>query len=151
MASPTIRSALTERGVSVQSAFAIAEFDCADDAANPTIVMIPASLNKNGLVIFDVWAINTETFGGTEDQGIITVSDESNNSLATLTVTNTATPKDDIEQGDLADYRDVTAGTASGGRFVAAGEFVDAVVTQQTTGTATGKTLLIVEYLAIPS
>jgi hypothetical protein len=137
--------------VSVQSAFAIAEFDCADDAANPTIVMIPASLNKNGLVIFDVWAINTETFGGTEDQGIITVSDESNNSLATLTVTNTNTPKDDMEQGSLTDYRDVSAGTASGARFVAAGEFVDAVVTQQTTGTASGKTLLIVEYLAIPS
>jgi len=141
---------LAVRGVSIRSAFAIAEFDCSDAVAAPTIEMIPAALNKNGLVILDVWAINTETYGGTEDQGIITVSDESDNSLATLTVTNTATAKDDIEQGDLADYRDVAAGTAIGARIVAAGEYVDAAVTQQTTGTSTGKSLLVIEYLAIP-
>ncbi|GAG79309.1 unnamed protein product, partial [marine sediment metagenome] len=64
MASPTIQSALTERGLNLSSQMAIAEFDCSDAAANPTIEMIPAALNKNGLVILFVWGIVTETFAG---------------------------------------------------------------------------------------
>lgn len=150
MASPTVQSALQSRGVSVKAAYAVAEFDCADDAANPTIVMIPADLNKNGLVILYVWAINTEVYAGTEDQGIITLSDESNNSLATVTVTDAGSPADDFEEGSLDDHIEASGGDAFGARMVAAGEYVDAVVTQQTTGTATGRSLLIVEYLAIP-
>jgi len=129
---------------------AVAEFDCADGAANPTIVMIPAALNKNGLVILHIWAINTEVYAGTEDQGIITVSDESDNSLGTMTVSDSGAVKDDFEAGSLDDHTDLAAAADLGARMVAAGEYVDAVVTQQTTGASTGKSLLIIEYLAIP-
>lgn len=150
--SATVQSALTTRGLNLSPRMAIAEFDCSDAAANPTIEMIPADLNKNGLMILFVWGIVTETFAGTsEDAGVVTVSDESNNSLATLTTHATAVTADDYEEGSVTDYRDVASSAALGTRLVAAGEFVDAIVTQQTAGGVTaGKVLVIVEYVAIP-
>ena len=145
----TVNAPLTTQGVVVESKLAMAEFDCADDSSNPTIVLIPASLNKNGLIIKRIWALVTEVFAGTEDQGIVTVSDESDNSLGTLTASDASGDAvDAIIQGSGNSTEDAT-GTAL--TTVAAGEYVDAVVTQQTTGACTGKMLVCVEYIAVPS
>jgi len=146
----TVNAPLTTSGMIVESSMACAEFDCAD-TATPTIVLIPAELNKNGLIIKRIWALVTEVMAGSsEDQGVVTVSDESDNSLGTLTPSDAAADAlNDLVQGSSNSTDDAT-GTLL--RQVAAGEFVDAVVTTNTSGgTAAGKLLVCVEYFPVPS
>ena len=67
------------------------EFDVETTIDSDSHVLIPAEMNPHGLVITGIYAIVTEAMvGSSEDQGIITVSDESDNSLATLTATDGA-------------------------------------------------------------
>lgn len=122
------------------------EFDVADGDTD-SHVLIPAEMNPHGLVITSIFGIVTEAMvGSSEDQAVITVSDESDNSLATLTPSDAAA--DDI--GDLVEgwfLHEQATGTA--GVTVAAGEYVDAAVTTQTSGgTPAGK--IKVYITAIP-
>lgn len=140
----------TGAGMIVQSQMACAELDCTD-TDTPTVVLIPEELNANGLIIKRIFAFVTEAFGGdTEDQGIVTVSDESNNSLATLTPSDGgADAVNDLVQGS-SNSTDNATGTALA--QVAAGEYVDCVVTQNSSGaSAAGKMLVCVEFFPIPS
>ena len=121
------------------------EFDCQTGVDTAAHVLIPAEQNPHGLLITDIYAVVTEVFAGTEDQGIVTVSDESDNALATLTATDSgADAVDDIIVG----YALGAASTGDAGLVVAAGEYVDAAVTQVTTGSAAGKMKVYVR--AIP-
>lgn len=148
----TVNPPLTTQGMIVTPQCAMAEFDCADDITAPTIVLIPANLNKNGLLIVAVNAVVMETFaGGSEDQGIVTISDESDNAIATVTAANAGIVADDWQTGSIADIWDLSEDAALGDRLVTAGEYVDAIVTQQTSSTPTGKMLVMVWYLPIPS
>jgi len=112
------------------------EFDCQADADSDAHVLIPAEMNPNGLLILGVYAIVTEVFAGTEDQGIVTVSDESDNAIATLTPSDSGA---DAAGDIIVGYSAPAASTGAAAKVVAAGEYVDAVVTQETTGSAAGK------------
>ena len=69
--------------------------------------------------------------GSSEDQGIITVYDESNNALYTLTPSDAAADAiNDIVVGYMAQ----AASTGDAMKTVAAGEFIDCKVTQATSG-----------------
>lgn len=144
----TVQSELGSWGFNSSIRVAVAEFDCG--AAAKTVVLIPASQNKNGLIIRRLWGIVTEVMAGSsEDQGVVTVSDESNNSIGTLTPSNAAADGvGDNVLGAIADMDDAT-GTAL--VTVAAGEFVDAILTQICAGTPAGKILLVLEYIPVPS
>jgi len=118
------------------------EFDCGLAAAAAAVVLVPAWANPKGLVVESIYGVVTEAFAGaTQDQGIVVVSDESNNALATLTASDTsADAVGDIIEGFFV--TEVATGTA--GVVVAAGEYIDAVVTQLTSGTGlTGKMRVI--------
>jgi len=103
-------------------------------AANIALLIHPTE-NQNGLVIWDAWAMVTETFaGGDQDQGIVTLQDTDG---TTLGITFTATDG----SGDAVD--DIIA--AAGGVMtraatnaaivpVPAGKGVQAKVTQLTAG-----------------
>jgi len=124
------------------------EFDCEtgeDDAAH---VLIPAYLNPNGLIITAIFGQVTEVMAGSsEDQGVVTVSDESDNALATLTASDAAA---DAENDVIEGYFLQEAATGDAGKVVAAGEYVDAIVTQETSGgTPAGKIKAFVEFIAL--
>lgn len=112
------------------------EFDCQTGVDGDAHILIPASQNPNGLVITSIFALVTEQFAGTEDQGVVTVRDESNNTLATLTPSDSgADAVNDVIEGYF--MQEVATGAA--GIVVAAGEYVDGQVTTPTTGSAAGK------------
>ena len=128
----------------------VIEFDCETGQSNPDTVLIPADWNKNGIIIFGVYGLVTEVFAGsTEDQGIVTVSDESDNALSTLTASNAAA---DAVNDVIAGTNPVLgASTGAAVKTVAAGEYVDAAVTQATSGgTPAGKMQVCVLFAPLP-
>lgn len=124
------------------------EFDCdGDNGDTDSHVLIPAEMNPNGLLILGIYAVVTEQMAGSsEDQGVVTVSDESDNALATLTASDAAA---DAVGDIVVGYAAAAATTGDAAVTVAAGEYVDAAVTQQTSGgTPAGKMKVYVH--AIP-
>jgi len=110
------------------------EFDCQTLIDPDSHVLIPAEWNVHGLIIDEIFAIVTEVFAGaTQDQGIVTVSDESDNSLATLTAADASA---DAVNDILVGYQRQSASSGAAALIVAAGEYVDAAVTQATSGTS---------------
>ena len=97
-------------------------------------LLVPKFANPKGLLITAIFGRVTEVFGGgTEDQGIVTVYDEDDNSLATLTPSDAgADAVGDIIEG----YFLQEAATGAAHKSVAAGKFVDCKCTQAVTGTA---------------
>jgi len=124
------------------------EFDCETTKDAAAHVLIPAYLNPNGLVITAIFGLVTEVMAGSgEDQGVVTVSDESNNSLATLTASDAAA---DAENDIIEGYFAHEASTGDAAKVVAAGEYVDAIVTQATSGgSPAGKIKAFVEFIAL--
>lgn len=135
---------------------ALLEFDLTGGtiALASYVDLIPAALNKNGLIIIGLKSFVTEILAADATSGVVTVRDgaSSPNTLGTFT----AVDADDVgelvavgswtEWESLADNSDYTT------QHVEAGVKVEAAVTTLATdaGTATGKILVLVEYLAIP-
>lgn len=131
----------------------VVEFDCEDgqdetDSTKNEHVLIPAHQNPHGLLVLGTYGRVTEAFAGdSEDQGIVTISDESDNALATLTASDAGADA----TGDIIIGTNAVIGGSTGDavKTVAAGEFVDAQVTQETSGTSkAGK--MKVYVVAIP-
>ena len=124
----------------------ILSIDCEDGASNADTVLIPAAWNLKGLIILGIYARVSEQFaGGTEDQGVVTVSDESDNALGTLTPSDAGADA----VGDVVAGTQPVLGASTGAvtKSVAAGELVDLAVTQATSGTgAAGKMSVFVLY-----
>jgi len=124
----------------------VVEIDTETDTTDH--VLIPAWMNPNGLLILGTYGRVTEAFaGGDEDQGIITISDESDNAVATLTPSDGGTDS----LGDVIIGINAVIGGTTGDAVisVAAGEFVDCKCTQAVSGaSAAGK--MTVYILAIP-
>ena len=119
------------------------EVDCGLAAAAADALIWPGYANPRGLVIAEIFARVTEAFAGAgEDQGIVTVSDESDNALATLTATDAS--GDSV--GDIiVGYQRQAASTNDALKTVAAGEYIDCVCTQLTSGAGlTGKMIVYV-------
>ncbi len=124
------------------------EFDA--DGANGDVldhVLVPAAQNPNGLLILGIYGVLTEQMAGSsEDQGLVVVSDQSDNALATLTPSNAAA---DAVGDIIVGYSAPAAATGAVAVTVAAGEFIDGAVTQQTAGgTPAGK--MKVYIVAVP-
>lgn len=111
------------------------EFDGTGNTGDTdTHTLIPAYMNRHGLILKNVFGIVTEKpVGDTEDQMIVTVEDSDGTDICTLTTS--ATPDDigDIIVANLSLCND-DSGDLSGTAWktVAAGKGVQGLVTQQT-------------------
>jgi len=110
------------------------EFDC--DATNGDTdehILIPANMNKTGLVFKGAMGIVTEQFAGdSEDQGVVTIEDEDDGAICTLTPSDAgADAVGDIIVSSIH-WGVSTTGTAW--KTVAAGKAVQGYVSQQTDG-----------------
>ena len=122
--------------------------DCQTGEDTADHLLIPAAANPGGIIIKSIFGRVTEAFvGSSEDQGIVTVYDQANNALATLTPSNAGA--DAI--GDLITGYHLLAGTTGDAlKVVAAGAFVDCKVTQNTAGgSPAGKMAVYIEYIPI--
>lgn len=122
------------------------EFDVADGDTDEHI-LIPADQNPHGLVITHVFALISEVMAGSsEDQGIVTVEDEDDNAICTLTASDAAA---DVVNDYVLGLQLQSTATGTGAKTVAAGKAVQGFVSQQTSGgTPAGKMKVYVE--AIP-
>lgn len=109
------------------------EFDCDTGGDTDEHILIPASQNRAGLLLLAAWAVVTEVFAGaTEDQGIVTIEDEDDNALSTLTPSDgSADAVGDIIVGTNDIY---SAATGDAAGIVAAGKAIQGFVSQQTSG-----------------
>lgn len=115
------------------------EFDCQTGVDAEVHTLVPAWMNKTGLLVLGVYALVTEVFAGTEDQGIVTIKDTHGtpNTICTLTATDAgADAVNDVIVG-TSDLFSATTGDAA--KVVAAGLGITGAVTQATTGAAAGK------------
>jgi len=126
------------------------EFDCdGDNGDTDEHVLIPAWMNRHGLVLKHVFALVTEVFAGSgQDQGIVTIEDEDDNVLATLTASDTAADAvGDIIIGSV-DLSAATTGAAWA--VVAAGKAIQGFVSQQTSGgTPAGKMKVYLDFVPL--
>lgn len=138
---------------------AMLEFDLDGTlAVSSYLTMIPASLNKSGLIITNVTSFVTEIVASDSASPIITVRDgaSSPNTLCTIA------PADADDVGEVVPHTDsgfathwesLADNSDYSGQHVEAGVKVEAAVTTLASdaGTTTGKMLLVVEFYAIPS
>lgn len=123
------------------------EFDTETGVDATAHTLVPASQNPRGLLILGVFGRVTEVFGGaSEDQGIVTVQDEDDTAIATLTPTNAGA---DALGDIIVGYSAYAASTGAATKTVAAGKAVEGIVSQATSGAgAAGK--MKVYVVAIP-
>jgi hypothetical protein len=152
-ANAVTRNAAIE-GKIVNMQMAMLEFDL--DGTLPLasyLTMIPASLNKNGLMIVDMNAYATEVVASDAADGVITVRDgaSSPNTIDTLTVSD-GDAVGDLTQWTLTEWEARGDGTDYSAYMVEAGVKVEAAVTTLASdaGTTTGKVLLMIRFFAIP-
>lgn len=126
----------------------IYEFDCQTGIDADVHILIPASWNKNGLLILGCYGRVSEVFaGGDEDQGVVTIADTALNVLSTLT----ASDGSDDELYDLIRGTAYVIGATTGDAVlsVAAGVGVTGAVTTPTAGASVaGK--MKVRVIAVP-
>lgn len=122
------------------------EFDCdGDNGDTDEHILIPAWMNRHGLLFMGAWGLVTEQMAGSsEDQGVVTVEDEDDNALATITASNSgADAVNDVIVGTNDIY---SATTGDAAKVVAAGKAIQGFVSQQTSGgTPAGKIKVYVE------
>jgi len=116
----------------------VPELDCESGVDSVDHMLIPKWMNQHGLLILAVYGVITEVFAGaSQDQGVVTVYDEDDNSIITITVADAgADVVGDVRLG----YNIFGATAGDAGKLVPAGKFVDCKVTQNTSGAgAAGK------------
>lgn len=116
----------------------VPELDCQTGVDTAEHVILPAEANKFGIIIKEFYGVISEVFGGTvEDQGVITLYDDDDNALYTLTPSNAgADALSDIVVGFMGQAQSTGAAL----KTVAAGKGLYVKVTTATSGTgAAGK------------
>lgn len=118
-------------GVITQSA--VYEFDCETGVDAAAHTLIPSELNPHGLLLLGAYGIVTEQFAGSsEDQGIVTIQDEDDTAICTLTASDSgADALNDVIVG-TSDVFSATSGDAA--KVVAANKDVEGIVSQATSG-----------------
>lgn len=116
------------------------EFDCdGDNGDTDEHILLPSYMNPHGVIYYDCFALITEVMAGSsEDQGIVTIEDEDDNALGTITATDVAA---DVV-GDIIRSTNVAVNASDGAaaKTVAAGKAIQGFVSQQTSGgTPAGK------------
>jgi hypothetical protein len=147
----TAAGAIQGKVVSLQCAMLEFDFDESRSVVDAYLELIPASLNKYGLIITGIKGFVTEIFSSSTV--VITINDEDDNTLATLT----PATADDVGElvkfgasGFLAEWEALADDTDYTGAHVAAGLNVDAAITTATS-VVTGRLLVLIEFYAIPS
>lgn len=118
-----------------------------DHADTDVYTLVTAAENPNGLILGSFHGLVTEEpAGSSEDQLVITLQDEDDTAISTITTTNT-TPDavGDVIVGTLSMFAGASAGV---GAVVAAGKAVEVKVSQATAGTPAGA--LKVQAVFIP-
>jgi len=143
--------AIEAKIVPLQCAMLEFDFDESKVPVDTYLKMIPANLNANGLFIVSIKGFVTEIFSGTTF--VITVNDEDDTALATLT----PAAADDVgelvafgAQGFTAEWEALADNSDYSGHQVPAGLCVDAAITTAT-AVVTGKLLVVIEFYALPS
>lgn len=111
----------------------VAELDVQTGEDTADHILVPAWMNQHGFVQERAYALITEVMvGSSEDQGIITVFDEDDNSMSIITAADAAADA----AGDLIIGTNDLLNAASGipAITVAAGKAIDCKVTQATSG-----------------
>lgn len=104
-------------------------------------VIIPASMNENGLIIEAAYAeVLEQPAGASEDQLIVTLEDEDDNAKVTLTTSATPDAVGDIIQGVTPAEQAATGAVLA---KVAAGKALQAQVTQATAGAGAAGTVAV--------
>jgi hypothetical protein len=147
----TRNAAIEGKIVNLQCAMLEFDFDESKVPVDTYLELIPASLNKYGLIITGIKGFVTEIFSSSTV--VITVNDEDNNTLATLT----PVTADDVGElvkfdssGFTAEWEALANNVDYTSHMVAAGLNVDAAITTAIS-VVTGKLLVLVEFYAIPS
>jgi len=155
-ANTVTRNAAIE-GKIVNMQVAMLEFDLDGAGVLPVdsyLTMIPADLNKNGLMIVDMNAYATEVVACDTTDAVITVRDGATvpNTIDTLTVSN-GDAVGDLTQWTKTEWEARADGTDYSTYMVEAGVKVEAAVTTAAVDAAatTGKVLLMIRFFAIPS
>ncbi len=118
---------------------AVYEFDCETGVDSSAHILIPACQNPHGLLILGVYSVVTEQFGGaSQDQGIVTIRDTDDNSICTLTPSDSGA--DAIGDVIVGTNKVLGGTTGDAVKSVAAGKGVKGIVTQACSGSgAAGK------------
>lgn len=147
----TMNPAIQGKIVGLQCAMLEFDFDESKVPVDTYLELIPAALNKYGLIIVSVKGFVTEIFSSSTV--VLTINDEDDTKLASLT----PVTADDVGEvvvmdtaGMLAEWEALADDTDYSGHMVAAGKCVDAAITTATS-VVTGKLLVLVEFYAIPA
>ncbi|KKN58723.1 hypothetical protein LCGC14_0549010 [marine sediment metagenome] len=147
----TANAAIEGKIVSLQCAMLEFDFDESLVPVDTYLDLIPANLNKNGLIVTGIKGFVTEIFSSSTV--VITVRDSDANTLATLT----PATADDVGEvvtfgssGFVAEWEALADNTDYTGHMAAAGTAVEAAITTATS-VITGKLLVLVEFYMIPS
>ncbi|KKN68056.1 hypothetical protein LCGC14_0455100 [marine sediment metagenome] len=149
----TRNAAIEGKIVNLQCAMLEFDFDESRVAVDTYLDLIPASLNKYGLIITGIKGFVTEIFSSSTV--VITVRDEASspNTLATLT----PVTADDVGEvvtfgssGFVAEWEALADNTDYTGHMVEKGVAVQAAITTATS-VVTGRLLVLVEFYAVPS
>lgn len=168
MADPTIRASLKARasnpvtgaapreGMIVPKLVALLDYDLDGSLATSSyLTLIPASDNPNGLIIMAIKAFATELVASDATDAILTVRDgaSSPNTLGTLTVSDTDAQGDFTDIGSYVEWESLVDGTDYSTQMVEAGVNVECAITTAASdaGTVTGRVLVLVEFVQIPS
>ena len=148
----TRNAAIEGKIVNLQCAMLEFDFDEGKVPVDTYLDLIPASLNKNGLIVTGIKGFVTEIFSSSTV--VITVRDEASspNTLATLT----PVTADDVGElvkfgasGFTAEWEALADNSDYTGHMVEASVAVQAAMTTATS-VVTGKLLVLVEFYAIP-
>jgi predicted RecA/RadA family phage recombinase len=116
----------------------VRQFDCEDGVdetggTKNTHTLVPAAMNRTGLVFEDCFALVDEVFAGAgEDQGVVTIEDSDGNALGTISVADSGADT----AGDVRKCTNTIAALSDGdaAKTVPAGKGIRGQVTQKTSG-----------------
>ncbi len=116
--------------------------------------LIPAALNKNGLIVIGLKSFVTEILAADATSGVVTVRDgaSSPNTLGTFTAVDADDVGELVAISSYTEWESLVDNTDYSAQHVEVGVKVEAAVTTLATdaGTATGKILVLIEFVAIP-
>lgn len=117
------------------------EFDCETGVDADPHTLIPANMNKNGLLVLAVYGVVTEVFGGaSQDQGIVTIKDTAGTPNTICTLTPSDAGADAVGDVIVGTAKILGGATGDAIKTVAAGLGITGTVTQACSGAgAAGK------------
>ena len=150
----TMNPAIEGKIVPLQCAMLEFDLDGSKSAAAAYLTLIPAALNKNGLVLLSIKSIVTELLACDASNPVVTVRDgaTSPNTLGTFTGADADGVGEPIVISSWTEWEALADDSDYSAQHVEAGVKVEAAITTLAAdGTAvTGRLLVVIEFYAIP-